>query len=110
MSRAGARNAAAVVIGVFGAFGVEQQRAAALDDITKTHLQLKMICYCAGENMTRGGGREGDVRVYTPEEVREMDGTGGKPLWVTYRGEVFDVTKFKSKHPGGKMIEQAAGE
>jgi cytochrome b involved in lipid metabolism len=47
--------------------------------------------------------------VYTPEEVQCMDGTNGTPFWVTYRGEVFDLTGFKAAHPGGKWIEQTAG-
>ena len=50
------------------------------------------------------------LAVYTPEEVRDRDGTNGNPLWVTYRGEVFDVSAFREVHPGGKMIEQSAGE
>lgn len=49
-------------------------------------------------------------KVYTPEEVRKMDGVDGNPLWVTYRGEVFDMTKFRVTHPGGNLIEQAAGK
>lgn len=48
-------------------------------------------------------------RVYSPEEVQLRDGTDGKPLWVSYRGDVFDVTKFREVHPGGKFIEKAAG-
>mmetsp|Transcript_20304 Transcript_20304/g.37691 ORF Transcript_20304/g.37691 Transcript_20304/m.37691 type:complete len:562 (+) Transcript_20304:44-1729(+) len=46
---------------------------------------------------------------YTPEEVRQMDGCNGKPFWVSYRGEVFDLTRFKAEHPGGHLIEQTAG-
>jgi sulfite oxidase len=54
------------------------------------------------------GGDSGHC-VYTPDDVRQMDGSNGKPFWVTYRGEVFDLTKFRAAHPGGKQIEQAAG-
>lgn len=38
-----------------------------------------------------------------------MDGTEGKPMWVTYRDGVYDITRFRSEHPGGSFIDQAAG-
>lgn len=44
---------------------------------------------------------------YTAAEVRRNDGTDGRPLWVTFRGSVHDVTHFQ--HPGGDFIRQAAG-
>lgn len=50
-----------------------------------------------------------DRVTYTPEEVRQMDGSDGKPFWVSYRGEVYDLTRFKAEHPGGHLIEQVAG-
>lgn len=59
-----------------------------------------------------GSSRVGDVGnkvVYTPDQVREMDGTDGKPFWASYRGEVFDLTHFLAAHPGGSLIEQTAG-
>mgnify|MGYP003386689154 CR=1 FL=1 len=46
---------------------------------------------------------------YTIEEVRNNDGTNDKPMWVTYKDGVYDVTKFKDIHPGGRFIKQAAG-
>ncbi len=47
--------------------------------------------------------------VYTLEEVAQADGTEGRPMWITYRGGVYDVTEFQHIHPGGHLIGQAAG-
>ena len=46
---------------------------------------------------------------YTRDEVREYDGVDGKPMFVTFRGGVYDVSKFAKAHPGGDFIKQAAG-
>ena len=46
---------------------------------------------------------------YTRDEVAEFDGKDGNRFYVTYRGHVYDLTDFHSKHPGGSLIEQAAG-
>ena len=46
---------------------------------------------------------------FTAEEVAERDGLDGRPLWITFRGVVHDVTEFQKEHPGGKLIEQAGG-
>mmetsp|Transcript_12375 Transcript_12375/g.35909 ORF Transcript_12375/g.35909 Transcript_12375/m.35909 type:complete len:171 (-) Transcript_12375:190-702(-) len=47
---------------------------------------------------------------YTMEEVSQNDGTDGKPIWMTYGGVVYDVTKFIANHPGGsEKIMMAAG-
>jgi cytochrome b involved in lipid metabolism len=46
---------------------------------------------------------------YTAAEVSVQDGTGGKPVWMTYNGSVHDVTSFIAEHPGGNLIAQAAG-
>ena len=48
-------------------------------------------------------------RFYTKDEVREFDGVDGKPMFVTFRGGVYDVSKFAKAHPGGDFIKQAAG-
>ncbi|KAL3934742.1 MAG: hypothetical protein SGBAC_009600 [Bacillariaceae sp.] len=48
--------------------------------------------------------------VYTSKEVSANDGTDGKPIWMSYGGVVYDVTKFISNHPGGSQkIMMAAG-
>ena len=41
--------------------------------------------------------------------MSERDGANGRPFWVTYKGAVYDVTKFQTVHPGGQFINQAAG-
>lgn len=46
---------------------------------------------------------------YTRKQVAEADGADGRPMWVTYRDGVYDVTAFRHAHPGGPLIEQAAG-
>ena len=48
-------------------------------------------------------------RTFSAEEVAARDGTDGRPLWVSFRGGVHDVTEFVKEHPGGRFIEQAAG-
>ena len=52
---------------------------------------------------------DASYRSFTREEVANYDGTAGKRFMVTYKGDVFDLTDFKSRHPGGDLIEQAAG-
>ena len=46
---------------------------------------------------------------YTQKQVAMADGRDGRPMWVTYRGGVYDITEFHRAHPGGSLILQAAG-
>ena len=46
---------------------------------------------------------------YSRAQVRSNDGSDGRPMWMTYRGGVYDVTEFHRVHPGGGLIKQAAG-
>lgn len=46
--------------------------------------------------------------VYTLEEVAEHCSIDSG-VWVTYKGEVFDITEFVALHPGGDKILLAAG-
>lgn len=48
--------------------------------------------------------------LYTDEEVSSNVGNAGGPVWVSYRGGVYDITDFISSHPGGSIILQAAGK
>eukprot|EP00038_Savillea_parva_P011368 m.197059 g.197059 ORF g.197059 m.197059 type:complete len:580 (-) comp19982_c0_seq1:119-1858(-) len=51
-----------------------------------------------------------DLPVYKRADVAEHD-TLEKGVWVTYNGEVFDITNFVVNHPGGKSkIMLAAGK
>ena len=50
-----------------------------------------------------------EEKYFTTDQVREFDGRNGKPMFITFRGSVYDVSKFKHEHPGGHFIEQAAG-
>jgi len=47
--------------------------------------------------------------VFTRAQVAANDGMSGKPMWMTYRNGVYDVTEFHRIHPGGNLIMQAAG-
>ena len=40
-------------------------------------------------------------KYYTEEEIRQFDGTDGKPMYVTFNGAVYDVSEFQKIHPGG---------
>ncbi|KAM5179546.1 sulfite oxidase, mitochondrial [Mantella aurantiaca] len=45
---------------------------------------------------------------YTREDVKKHK-TPSERVWVTYAGEVFDITDFVELHPGGDRIMLAAG-
>ncbi|XP_040281523.1 sulfite oxidase, mitochondrial [Bufo bufo] len=45
---------------------------------------------------------------YTREDVKKHKNPTDR-IWVTYAGEVFDITDFVDLHPGGKRILLAAG-
>ncbi|KAM3935203.1 sulfite oxidase, mitochondrial isoform 2-T2 [Leptodactylus fuscus] len=45
---------------------------------------------------------------YTREDVKKHTSPSDR-IWVTYAGEVFDITDFVELHPGGKRILLAAG-
>lgn len=48
--------------------------------------------------------------IYTLEQLAENNGEDGKPIWMSYGGIVYDVTKFIQNHPGGsEKIMMAAG-
>ena len=45
---------------------------------------------------------------YTLADIAQHDGRDGT-YWVEIEGEVYDVTDFVSEHPGGSILEHAAG-
>lgn len=50
------------------------------------------------------------MKVYRREEIAKHT-TNEKGVWVTYNGEVYDITKFIQNHPGGRdKISLAAGK
>jgi hypothetical protein len=47
---------------------------------------------------------------FTSEQISENNGENGSPVWMSYGGMVYDVTKFVANHPGGsEKIMQASG-
>jgi len=73
----------------------------------------------AGKAITTAGGSNIEVRtaptksktpVYTAKQVAMNNGANGTPIWMSYGGNVYDVTNFIANHPGGaEKIMQAAG-
>ncbi|XP_034655895.1 cytochrome b5 [Drosophila subobscura] len=43
-------------------------------------------------------------QLYELSEVAEQTGKKGKPCWIIIKGNVYDVTKFLSEHPGGEDL------
>ena len=53
---------------------------------------------------------DGKTRIFTSAQVAENNGENGKPIWMSYGGNVYDVTDFVPNHPGGsEKIMLAAG-
>eukprot|EP00980_Cylindrotheca_fusiformis_P004729 scaffold1004_cov105-Cylindrotheca_fusiformis.AAC.12 len=60
------------------------------------------------EVRTTQGGRR--LPVFTAQQVAQNNGQNGTPIWMSYGGNVYDVTNFVHNHPGGsEKILQAAG-
>ncbi|XP_064541626.1 cytochrome b5 type B [Drosophila montana] len=50
-------------------------------------------------------------QIYQKSEVAERNGKNGQPVWMIYKGNVYDVTKFTKDHPGGpELILEVAGK
>ncbi|KAL7733558.1 hypothetical protein ACLKA6_005027 [Drosophila palustris] len=50
-------------------------------------------------------------QIYQLTEVAENNGKKGKPAWIIYKGNVYDVTGFLKDHPGGaELILEVAGK
>ncbi|XP_076163131.1 cytochrome b5 [Ptiloglossa arizonensis] len=51
------------------------------------------------------------LTTYTLKDVAQRDGTNGASTWVVIHDLVYDVTKYKDKHPGGpELIDEYAGQ
>lgn len=61
-------------------------------------------------NTATKGQQQTEGPVYTIEEVSQHN-THEKGIWVTYKGQVYDITEFVANHPGGptKIILAAGG-
>lgn len=52
-----------------------------------------------------------DLPVYSLADVAFNNGSNGRPIWVSYAGNVYDITKFIANHPGGSdIIVRASGQ
>lgn len=50
-------------------------------------------------------------QIYKQSEVAERNGKNGAPVWIIYKGNVYDVTDFVKDHPGGaELILEKAGK
>ncbi|KAH8302502.1 hypothetical protein KR044_007502 [Drosophila immigrans] len=50
-------------------------------------------------------------QIYQLSEVAENNGKNGKPVWIIYKGNVYDVSSFVKDHPGGaELILEVAGK
>ena len=58
-------------------------------------------------NSTTSHADNGTLRTFTRDEVAQ--GGQGNRFLVIYKDGVYDLTEFRSKHPGGSLIEQGAG-
>ncbi|XP_054001038.1 cytochrome b5-like [Hylaeus anthracinus] len=48
---------------------------------------------------------------YTLKEVAQRDGNDGSRTWIVIHDNVYDVTDYKAKHPGGpELIDEYAGQ
>jgi len=51
-----------------------------------------------------------DLPIYTSEEVAKHNGKALQSIWMSYGGNIYDVTDFVANHPGGsEKIMLAAG-
>ena len=86
-----------VLAGATGLLYIKQKQESSSSGKVPVHHQL-----------SAGMKKEG-LRTFTYEEVSKHDSeeTG---VWITFKGGVYDITKFTSQHPGGDIIMLAAGQ
>lgn len=70
----------------------------------------KLLSRTKDANITKNKGQENKSSVFTSEEVAEHNSLD-KGIWVTYKGQVYDITEFVASHPGGpsKILLAAGG-
>jgi predicted heme/steroid binding protein/uncharacterized membrane protein len=51
-----------------------------------------------------------ELRVFTREELKTYDGKDGRPVYVAYKGRVYDVSASKMWKSGTHMRKHAAGQ
>lgn len=50
------------------------------------------------------------MRAFTIEELKEFDGKSGRPAYIAYKGEVYDVSESALWNEGTHMGEHEAGQ
>lgn len=70
----------------------------------------KLLSRTKDANITKNKVQENESPVFTSEEVAEHNSLD-KGIWVTYKGQVYDITEFVASHPGGpsKILLAAGG-
>ena len=62
------------------------------------------------EEDTRIDYYDDDLPIYSSDEVAKHDGKTLQSIWMSYGGNIYDVTDFIANHPGGsEKIMLAAG-
>lgn len=92
--------------------------AKAIDSLTLPPFSVYLSSIAQAEAPSHTSERPASERAGVPlpglpaipaERVRNSNGKGGTPIYVTYGRAVYDVTDFVSSHPGGDHILLAAG-
>mmetsp|Transcript_14320 Transcript_14320/g.20988 ORF Transcript_14320/g.20988 Transcript_14320/m.20988 type:complete len:567 (-) Transcript_14320:444-2144(-) len=81
---------------------------------TSSHkLSVAMVAFVTGAGVIGNAmksSKSEELPVFTLEEISKMNGSNNTPIYMSYAGNVYDVTKFIPNHPGGsEQILLAAG-
>lgn len=53
---------------------------------------------------------EGELKKFTPDELKQYDGKEGKPAYIACNGKVYDVTESFMWEEGNHQGQHAAGK
>ena len=78
--------------------------------VTNYLFLFQLLSRTKDANVTKKKGQQNKSPVFTSEEVEEHN-SPEKGIWVTYKGQVYDITEFIASHPGGpsKIVLAAGG-
>lgn len=90
--------------------GRQHQEREGLNELLSNSLSSQGTSIANGGIEVRTTPGKSKMPVFTAQQVAKNNGQNGTPVWMTYGGNVYDVTKFVRNHPGGaEKIMQAAG-